>query len=71
MTRGKEFIKKRKCKSNHCSAMSNQAWCDLNSRGDTFKLHFCHNPKGKCQNQISFTPRQCQVEEAGFENTMK
>ena len=52
--------------------MSNQAWCDLNSRGDTLNLHdFCHNPKCKCQNQITFTPRHFQVEGAGFKNTRK
>ena len=42
----------------HCSPMSNSAWCDLNSRGDLLKLHdLCHNPKCKCQKQITFTPK--------------
>ena len=31
----------------------------------------CHNPKCKCQKQITFTPKQFQLEGAGFKNTMK
>ena len=32
MTRGKKFIEKGKCRSNHCSTMSISAWCELNSK---------------------------------------
>ena len=72
MTRGEKFMKKGKCRNNHCSALSNSAWCDLNSKGDTLKLHdICHNRKCKCQMQITFTPRQFQLEVSGFKNTMK
>ena len=72
MTRGEDFIKKGKCKNNHCSPMSNAAWCGLNSKCDILKLpYLCHNPKCKCQKQINFNPNQFQLEGAGFENTMK
>ena len=72
MTPGENFIKKRKCKNIHCSAMSSSAWCDLNSKVDKLKLHdICHNPECKCQKQITFTPRQFQLERSSFQNTMK
>ena len=36
------------------------------------KLHdVCHNPKCICQKQITFTPKQLQLEGSGFKNTMK
>ena len=31
----------------------------------------CHNPKCNCQKQITFTPKQFQLEGNGFKNTMK
>ena len=70
MTRGQDFIKKEKCEHNPCSAMSNSAWCDLNSKGDILKLH---DRCAKCNSQksITFTPRQYMLEGAGFKNTMK
>ena len=57
MTKGEGFIKKGKCGHNHCSAMTNSAWCDLNSKGDILKLH---DRCAKCSSQklITFTPRQ-------------
>ena len=33
MTR-EELVKKVKCKNKHRPAMSNSAWCDLNTKGD-------------------------------------
>ena len=43
--------------------MSNSAWCDLNKNCTVLKLHdMCHNPKCKCQKQITFTPKQFQLE---------
>ena len=52
--------------------MSNSAWCDLNKNCTVLKFHdFCHKPKCKCQKQIIFTPKQFQLEGAGFENTLK
>ena len=52
--------------------MSNSAWCDFNKNCTVLKLHdMCHNPKCKCQKQITFSPNQFQLEGAGFKNTMK
>ena len=31
----------------------------------------CHNPKCNCQKQITFSPKQFQLEGAGFKNPMK
>ena len=31
----------------------------------------CHDPKCNCQKQITFSPKQFQLEAAGFKNTMK
>ena len=63
MTKGEHFIKKGKCKNNHCSSMSNSAWCDLNSKGDKLKLHDkCPNPKCGCRKIKTFTPRQYMLE---------
>ena len=65
-------MKKGKGKNIQCSAMSNSAWCDLNSKRDILKLHdHCSNPKYKCQKLITFTPKSFQLEGAGFKNTMK
>ena len=72
MTRGQDFIKNAKCTHGHRSAMSNSAWCDLNKVCTVLKLHdMCHNLKCKCQKQITFSPRQFQLEGSGFKNTMK
>ena len=72
MTRGQDFIKNAKCTHGNRSAMSNSAWCDLNNNCTVLKLHdMCHNPKCKCQKQITFSPNQFQLEGAGFKNTMK
>ena len=72
MTKGENFIKKGKCKNNHCSSMSNSAWTDLYSEGNILKLHDkCPNPKCGCQKIITFTPHQFQLEGAGFKITMK
>ena len=72
MTRGEDFIKKGRCKNEHCSTMSNSALCDLNSKGDILKLlDKCTNPKCNCQKQTTFTPKQFMLEGNGFKNTMK
>ena len=63
MTKGEDFIKRGKCKNNHCSSMSNSAWTDLNSMGNVLKLHDkCPNPKCGCQKIITFTPHQYMLE---------
>ena len=42
--------------------MSNSAWCDLNSKSDTFKLHYeCPSLNCTCQKQITFTTKQFQL----------
>ena len=72
MTKGKDFIKRAKSTHGNTSAMSNSAWCDLNNNCTVLKLHdMYHNPKCKCQKQITFSPNQFQLEGAGFKNTMK
>ena len=49
--------------------MSNSAWCGLRNKCDTTNLHdFCHYPRCKYQKQITFTPRQFQLERARFES---
>ena len=51
--------------------MSN-ACCDLRFKRDIFKLHdLWHNPRYKCQKQITFTPRQFQMEGGPIENKLK
>ena len=63
MTRGVDFIKKRRSKNKHCSSMSNSAWTDLNSQGNILKLHDkCPNPKFGCQKINTFTPHQYTLE---------
>ena len=72
MTRGQDFIKNAKYTHGYRSAMSNSAWCDLNKICTVLKLHdMCHNPKCKCQKQITFSPHQFQLEGAGFKSTTK
>ena len=67
MTRAENFMKRAKCKHGHRSAMSNSAWCDLKKDCTVLRVHdTCHNPKGYCQKQITFTPKQFQLEGAGF-----
>ena len=62
MTRGQYFIKNAICTHGQRSAMSNSAWCDLNKKCTVLKLHdMCHNPKGKCQKRITFSPNQFQL----------
>ena len=72
MTRGSDFVKSAKCSHGHRSAMSNTAWCDLNKNCTVLKLHdMCHNPKCKCQKQITFTRNQFQLEGNGFKNKLQ
>ena len=55
MTKGEDFIKRGECKNNHCSSKSNSAWTDLNSKGNTLKLHDkCPKPKCGCQKNYIF-----------------
>ena len=72
MTRGSDFIEKVRCKNKHCSAMSNQAWTDLNSKGNILKLHDkCPNPKCGCQKIITFTPHQYMLEGGSIKSKLQ
>ena len=72
MTRGKDFIKNAKCTHGHRSAMSNSAWCDLNINCTVLKLHdMCHNPKCKCEKQITFTPKQFQFQGGSIKSKLQ
>ena len=59
MTKVEDFIKRGKCKNNHCSSMSKSALTELKSKGNILKLHVkCPNPNCGCQKIITFTPHQ-------------
>ena len=63
MTKREDLNKKWKCMNNHCSSMSNSAWCDLSSKGNILKLHDNFpNPKCNCQKVKTFTPHHCMLE---------
>ena len=71
MTRREDFIKKGRCKNKHCSAMSNSAWCDLNSKGDILTLHDKYPiSKCNCQKVLTFTPHQCMLEGGSLKNKL-
>ena len=72
MTKGEDFIKKGRCKNNHCSSMSNSAWADLNSKANILKLHEkCPNPKCGCQKIITFTPHQYMLEGGSIKSKLQ
>ena len=63
MTGAESFKENSKCNHGHRSVVSNFAWCDLNKKFTVLKLHdICHSPKGHCQKQLTFTPKQLQLE---------
>ena len=63
MTRDQNVVRKAKCTHGHRSPMSNSAWCDLNSKGDSLKLHDkCPNPKCNCQKISTFIPHHYMLE---------
>ena len=52
--------------------MSNSAWCNLNKNCTVLKLHdMCHDPKCNCQKQITFTPKQFQLEGGSIKSKLK
>ena len=72
MTRAESFMKRVKCRKNHCSSMSNSAWTDLNSKGDILKLHDkCPNPRRGCQKIITFTPQQYMLEGGSIKSKLQ
>ena len=50
--------------------MSNTEWCDVHNKTPKL-LDFSHILKCKYQKQITFTPKQFQLEEAGFKNKVE
>ena len=72
MTRAEKFMKKGKCKNNHCSSMSTSAWTDLNSQSTILKLHDkCPNPTCNCQKINTFTPHQYMLEEGSIKSELQ
>ena len=72
MTRAENFFENAKCKHGHLSAMSNSAGSDLNKVCTVLKLHdMCHNPKCNCQKQITFTPKQIQLEGRSIQSKLQ
>ena len=72
MTKGEDFNKNANSTHGHRSAMSNSAWCDLNKNCTVLKLHdMCHNPKCKCQKQITFSPNQYMLEGGSIKSKLK
>ena len=72
MTRGTDFQNRGKCRNGHCIKLSGSAWTDLNTNGTILKLHdMCPNQNCKCQKQITFTPRQFELEGGSLKSFMK
>ena len=72
MTRGEDFIKNAKCTHDHRSTMLNTARCDLNKNCIVLKLHdMCHNPKRRCQKQITFTSHQYMLEGGSIKSKLQ
>ena len=72
MSRAQNFMQKGKCSKTHCSSMSNQAWTDLNSKGNILKLHDkSPNPKCGCQKIITFTPHQYMLEGGSIKSKLQ
>ena len=72
MARADSFMKRGKCSKNHCSAMSNSAWTDLNSQGNILKLHDkCPNPICGCQKIITFTPHQYMLQGGSIKSKLQ
>ena len=66
------FRKRGKCIHGHCSGLSNSAWTDLNKDNSILKLHdMCANKNCNCQKQITFTPRQYQLEGGSIKSKLK
>ena len=72
MTKGEIDIENANCKHGYRSAMSNSAWSDLNKNCTVLKLHdMCHNTEFKCQKQITFTPKQFQLEGVSIKSKLQ
>ena len=52
--------------------MNISAWCDLNENCTVLILHdMCHNPKSNCQKQITFIPKQFQLEGGSIKSNLQ
>ena len=52
--------------------MSSSAWCDSNKLCSVLKLHdMRHNLKCNCQKQITFTPKQFQLENGSIKSKLQ
>ena len=72
LSKAESFMKRGKCKDNHCSSMSNSAWFDLNNGGIKLKLHDkCPNPKCNCQKLKTFTTHQYMLESGSIESKLQ
>ena len=72
MTKGEDFIKRGRCKNNHCSSMSTSAWTDLKSQGNILKLHDkCPDSKCGCQKIVTSTPHQYLFEGGSIESKLQ
>ena len=72
MTGGEIFMKKGKCKNNHCSFMSNSAWCDLISECGLIILYDkSPNPKCNCQKNLTLTPHQYMLEGGSIKSKLQ
>ena len=50
--------------------MSNNAWCDLISKGNSLKLHD-KSPKCNCQKLVTFTPNQFMLEGGSIKSKLR
>ena len=72
MTRSENFIRNTKCKHGHRSTIIIGSWCDLNKDCTVLKQHdMCQNSKCNCQDQITFTPRQFQLEGGSIKSKLQ
>ena len=72
MTGAKIFFKNAKCKHGHRAPMSKIAWSDLTKHCNVLKIHDTyHYPKCMCQKQITFTPKQFQLEGGSIKSKLK
>ena len=72
MTSGKDIIENANGTHVHRSAMNISAWCDLNRNCIVLELHdMCHNPKCKCQKQITFTQKKFELEGGSIKSKLQ
>ena len=71
-TKGEKLQKSAKCKNKQSSPISKTAWIDLNSKWDILNLHdLCGKDVCKYPKTICYTPKQFEMEGAGFKKKRK